>query len=175
VNIPFAFAAGRMALPAGEYRVQKVAYDSSVLLIQRTDHAAATVVTSFAAQANAKQAQSKLLFHRYRNRYFLSQIWIAGSARQRATRCRNRSRLLPASSYPSLVPFQNEGGNPTGIRRSPFRIPVCFFICMLPPNPPNRQSLTSPERTSFFCAGQVQTTEERKDKRSNAHEQRTLT
>ncbi|PYT76379.1 MAG: hypothetical protein DMG42_05410 [Acidobacteria bacterium] len=81
VNIPFAFAAGRMALPAGEYRVQKVAYDSSVLLIQRTDHAAATVVTSFAAQANAKQAQSKLLFHRYRNRYFLSQIWIAGSAR----------------------------------------------------------------------------------------------
>src|SRR2546429_3434654 len=70
-----------MALPAGEYRVQKVAYDSSVLLIQRTDHAAATVVTSFAAQANAKQAQSKLLFHRYRNRYFLSQIWTAGSAR----------------------------------------------------------------------------------------------
>src|SRR5207253_8173762 len=70
------------------------------------------------------------------------------------------SRLLPASSYPSLVPFQNEGGNPTGIRRSPFRIPVCFFICMLPPN---RQSLTSPERTSFFCAGQVQTrTEERR-------------
>lgn len=66
MNIPFAFAAGRMALPAGEYRVQKVAYDSSALLIQRTDHAAATVVTSFAAQANAKQARSKLLFHRYR-------------------------------------------------------------------------------------------------------------
>jgi len=53
VNIPFAFAAGRMAIPAGECRVQKVAYDSSVLLIQRTDHAAATVVMSFAAQANA--------------------------------------------------------------------------------------------------------------------------
>jgi len=61
VNIPFAFAAGRMALPAGEYRVQKVAYDCSALLIQRTDHAAATVVTSFAAQANAKQAQSTLV------------------------------------------------------------------------------------------------------------------
>ena len=176
MNIPFAFAAGRMALPAGEYRVQKVAYDSSVLLIQRTDHAAATVVTSFAAQANAKQAQSKLLFHRYRKPLLpFPDLDSRLRARQRATRCRNRSRLLPASSYPSLVPFQNEGGNPTGIRRSPFRIPVCFFICMLPPNPPNRQSLTSPERTSFFCAGQVQTTEERKDKRSNAHEQRTLT
>jgi hypothetical protein len=83
VNIPFAFAAGRMALPAGEYRIQKVAYDSSILLIERTDHAAGTVVMSLAAQANAKQAQSKLVFHRYDNRYFLSQIWIAGSVRGR--------------------------------------------------------------------------------------------
>ena len=83
VNIPFAFAAGRMALPAGEYRIQKVAYDSSILLIERTDHAAGTVVMSLAAEANAKQAQSKLVFHRYDNRYFLSQIWIAGSVRGR--------------------------------------------------------------------------------------------
>jgi len=77
VNIPFAFAAG------SEYRIQKVAYDSSILLIERTDHAAGTVVMSLAAQANAKQAQSKLVFHRYDNRYFLSQIWIAGSVRGR--------------------------------------------------------------------------------------------
>ena len=83
VNIPFAFAAGKMALPAGEYRIQKVAHDSSVLLIQRTDRAAGTVVMSLAAQANAKQAQSKLVFDRYDNHYFLSQIWIAGSVRGR--------------------------------------------------------------------------------------------
>ena len=83
VHIPFAFAAGKMTLPAGEYRVQKAAYDSSILLIQRTDQAATAMVTSFAAQANAKQAQSKLIFHRSGNRYFLSQIWVAGSARGR--------------------------------------------------------------------------------------------
>ena len=81
VNIPFAFSAGETALPAGEYRVQKVAYHSSILLIQRTDQAAATMVPSFAVEANAKQAQSKLIFHCYGNRYFLSQMWIAGSAR----------------------------------------------------------------------------------------------
>lgn len=81
VNIPFAFAAGRMALPAGEYRVQKIAYNSPVLLIQRTDKGAATVVMSLTAQANAKQDQSKLVFHRYRNRYFLFQVWTAGSER----------------------------------------------------------------------------------------------
>ena len=83
VNIPFAFTAGRMALPAGEYRVQKMAYDSPALLIQRTDKGAATVVMSFTAQANAKQPQSKLVFHRYHNRYFLFQVWTVGSERGR--------------------------------------------------------------------------------------------
>ena len=60
-----------------------MAHDSSILLIERTDRAAGTAVMSFAAQANARQAQSKLVFHRYDNRYFLSQIWIAGSVRGR--------------------------------------------------------------------------------------------
>ena len=83
VNIPFAFTAGRMTLPAGEYRVQRMAYDSPILLIQRADKRAATVVMSFTAQANAKQAQSKLVFHRRGHRYFLYQVWTVGSERGR--------------------------------------------------------------------------------------------
>ena len=83
VNIPFAFTAARVALPAGEYRVQKAAYQSSALLIQRTDQGAASMVMSFAAEAKAQKAESKLVFRRYGNRYFLSEIWIAGSARGR--------------------------------------------------------------------------------------------
>ena len=78
VNIPFAFTAGEKALPAGEYRVEKSARGSLMLLIQRTDRSAAAFVPSIAAQANATQTQSKLVFHRYGNRYFLSQVWIAG-------------------------------------------------------------------------------------------------
>lgn len=83
VNIPFGFTAGRMVLPAGEYRVQKSAHDSQALLIQRTDQSAATLVSSSAAQANAPQTQSQLVFHRYGNRYFLSNVWTAGSSRGR--------------------------------------------------------------------------------------------
>jgi len=78
VNIPFAFTAGEKVLPAGEYRVEKSARGSLMLLIQRTDRSAAAFVPSIAAQANATQTQSKLVFHRYGNRYFLSQVWIAG-------------------------------------------------------------------------------------------------
>jgi len=83
VNIPFEFTAGRMALPAGEYRVEKWTTDSVTLLIQRTDLSAGTFVQSNPTVANAKQMQSKLVFHRYGNRYFLSQVWVAGSSRGR--------------------------------------------------------------------------------------------
>jgi hypothetical protein len=83
VNIPFAFTAGNMALPAGEYRVENLNQNSGVLLIQRTDASVAKTALSIAAEVNAPQAQSKLVFHRYGNSYFLSEVWVAGHARGR--------------------------------------------------------------------------------------------
>jgi hypothetical protein len=83
VNIPFAFTAGSIALPAGEYRVEKLALDSSMLLIRCTDGSAAKIVPSIAADANGTPTQSKLVFHRYGNRYFLSQVWVAGHSQGR--------------------------------------------------------------------------------------------
>lgn len=83
VNVPFEFTAGRMTLPAGEYRVAKPANDSAVLLIERTDRGPAAMVLCSAAQANRLPAHSKLIFHRYANRYFLSEVWVAGESRGR--------------------------------------------------------------------------------------------
>jgi hypothetical protein len=82
-NIPFAFTAGKMALPAGEYRVQESAQGSFMLLIQRTDGSAATYVGSNAVEVNRPQTQSKLIFLRSGNRYCLSQIWVEGHSRGR--------------------------------------------------------------------------------------------
>ena len=82
-NIPFAFAAGQTTLPAGEYKVQKVTNDSSPLLIRSTDGNGTSIVMTFAASANAPQDKSKLIFRRHGNRYFLAQVWTAGSARGR--------------------------------------------------------------------------------------------
>ena len=80
-NIPFAFTAGAMTLPAGEYRVQKLAVGSAVLLIQGTDNSAATLVMSNVTEANRPQTKSKMIFRCYGNRYFLSQIWVEGNSR----------------------------------------------------------------------------------------------
>jgi hypothetical protein len=82
-DIPFAFTAGNVTLPAGEYRVQKLDGNSAVLLIRCSDASAAAMVITSAAQAKELQSQSKLVFNRYDNRYFLSQVWTAGSIRGR--------------------------------------------------------------------------------------------
>lgn len=104
VNIPFAFTAGKMTLPAGEYRVQKAAQGSATLLIQRTDRTAATFVTSNEVTVNRPQAQSKLIFHCYGDRYFLSQVWVAGDSHGR--------ELLPSAKEKEQAPLaRNEAPN----------------------------------------------------------------
>src|SRR6266851_3849598 len=82
-DIPFAFTAGNATLPAGEYRVQKLEGNSAVVLIRCSDASASAMVITNAAQANERQSGSKLVFNRYGNRYFLSQVWTAGSIRGR--------------------------------------------------------------------------------------------
>lgn len=82
-NVPFGFTAGKVDLPAGTYRVTKVAEHSPAVLIQRTDGSSAVFLISTAAlpKSQTEQSQSKLVFHRYGNRYFLSQVWREDSIR----------------------------------------------------------------------------------------------
>jgi len=82
-NIPFAFTAGDTVLPAGEYRVDKVEGGSSVLLIRCTEGKPAIMVPTLPAASHGPQDKTKLIFHRYGNRYFLAQVWSAGSSRGR--------------------------------------------------------------------------------------------
>jgi hypothetical protein len=83
VNIPFEFVAGKATLPAGEYRVEKLEKGSVVVLIRGARAGTSATVMTMAAQANEPQSDSKLVFNRYGNRYFLSQYWSAGSSRGR--------------------------------------------------------------------------------------------
>lgn len=106
-DIPFAFTAGNMTLPAGEYRVQKLTDDPATLLIQRTDGRAAMAVITYAASSDAPQAQSKLVFHRYGDRYFLSQIWAAGKTvgrqLQKSRQEKEEQSLLAHNEKPDQV------------------------------------------------------------------------
>ena len=95
VDIPFAFTAGNAMLPAGEYRVQKLDRNSAVLLVHCWDAKASALVITNAAQAKETQTESKLVFNRYGNRYFLSQVWNAGSIRGRQLPISPREKEMP--------------------------------------------------------------------------------
>jgi len=81
VKIPFAFVADKVALPAGEYLVQPARDGSPALIVQRIDTRAgsAAIVMTNPAQASDWKSQSCLVFRAYGDRYFLSEMWTAGS------------------------------------------------------------------------------------------------
>jgi hypothetical protein len=83
VNIPFDFVAGNTPMPAGEYSVKTTGPTNTLIVIARNDSAASAFINTNAAVASEPKTESKLIFNRYGDRYFLSQVWTAGNARGR--------------------------------------------------------------------------------------------
>lgn len=80
VKIPFAFVADHVNLPAGDYTLKTAGPINSLLLVNRADPTMSAYIPSNAAQAAAVQSESKVVFNCYGDRYFLSQVWTAGTA-----------------------------------------------------------------------------------------------
>lgn len=80
VNVPFDFIAGNQVLPAGEYAVEDVGPQHNLVLVNRSYSVVSPLLNSNATIANQVQTESKLVFNRYGDRYFLSQVWSAGDA-----------------------------------------------------------------------------------------------
>ncbi len=77
-DVPFEFIVGGKSLSAGEYSVRNfTASGNTVVISSRDSHDAAVRLTN-SIQAREVTGQSKLVFHRYGERYFLSEIWTAG-------------------------------------------------------------------------------------------------
>jgi hypothetical protein len=79
-KIPFEFSVGDRILPAGEYRVEQLSPSTMfVVLLRRADDGPSAAALTLGIQANGSQNESKLVFHRYGDHYFLSQIWTEGA------------------------------------------------------------------------------------------------
>lgn len=77
VAIPFAFSVGDTQLPAGTYVVSK---SGNTLLIQNTRGKGSAATLAAQTIANPQQgAEGRLVFNRYNDQYFLSEIWIPGA------------------------------------------------------------------------------------------------
>ena len=71
-NVPFSFTVGKTEMPAGNYVVSSVS-ESAIAI---TDRNTGTSVLSLfrSEQAKSNDGTAKLVFHKYGDKYFLSQV-----------------------------------------------------------------------------------------------------
>jgi hypothetical protein len=77
VNAPFAFAVEDHSLPAGEYLVLTVTPERSIR-ITSIDGKHSAIVNTLPNYAQTPSANSRLVFRKYRDEYFLAQVWTGG-------------------------------------------------------------------------------------------------
>jgi hypothetical protein len=75
VEIPFDFSVRDKTFPAGVYSVSRVNQDKTLLLLRSEDGREAINIVTNPVRAKEISGSGKLIFHRYGETYFLSQIW----------------------------------------------------------------------------------------------------
>ena len=77
-DIPFNFVVGKTALPSGEYKIRSLNMNQ-VLSIGGSGQNSIMFLANTCSSPRPS-AQTKLVFTRYGDRYFLSQVWIEGNS-----------------------------------------------------------------------------------------------
>jgi hypothetical protein len=80
VDVPFAFSVNNQVLPAGSYEI--VQNDNTTMLtIRNQSDRKSTIFGVSTAEERRVPAEAKLVFKRYGDQYFLSQVWTRDSGR----------------------------------------------------------------------------------------------
>ena len=77
-EVPWEFNANNATLPAGQYYIADLATGGGVVKISNTKEAKSLFAMTVPLSRNGNTEKGKLVFHRYGNRYFLAEIWVAG-------------------------------------------------------------------------------------------------
>jgi hypothetical protein len=94
-NIPFSFIVEEKTLPAGEYTLEPNRKGSDyVWLVQSRDGHATALFATMPVRASETQEEARLIFQRYGDQYFLSQVWEPGESAGRALIKSKRERSL---------------------------------------------------------------------------------
>jgi hypothetical protein len=95
-QVPFNFVVDGKTMAAGKYDVTPINDGGSVLAIRSSDAKSQLISqtnTGEQAKPNA-ELNARLVFHRYGDTYFLSQIWMAGEETSRQLRRTSQEREL---------------------------------------------------------------------------------
>jgi hypothetical protein len=74
---PFAFTVGDQVVPAGQYTV-RVASVTGVLSFRSADGNVGVFIQSLPLEKLESESSYKMVFHRYGDRYYVSEIWMPG-------------------------------------------------------------------------------------------------
>jgi hypothetical protein len=77
-NVPFDFIVGDKVLAAGQYQLNAVGIAEDALAIRSTDSKNNAIRLTNTIAASQERRPARLVFHRYGNTYFLSQVWEGG-------------------------------------------------------------------------------------------------
>ena len=77
-QIPFDFTVGSETLSAGRYNISNATPEGKIVKIEAAKEQAAVMRLTSRVGGGAAAESSKLVFHKYGNRYFLAEIWTAG-------------------------------------------------------------------------------------------------
>jgi hypothetical protein len=78
-NIPFDFAVGGRAFPAGDYTVKSIS-QNGVMRIDDDQESAKAISLSNTCTSSTPASTTKLVFHRLGDHYFLYQVWTEGNS-----------------------------------------------------------------------------------------------
>jgi hypothetical protein len=95
INIPFNFTVGQKAFPAGKYVIERNRKDSdTVWVIRDKDNTDKALLLTRPVRAIDTQEETRLVFRRYDDLYFLSEFWTAGDNTGREIQISNREKAL---------------------------------------------------------------------------------
>jgi hypothetical protein len=78
-DIPFNFVVGDRAYPAGEYILKEASNLNTVLRISNTQDNSSRFTPTIPCSIPGTSQETKLVFHRMGDTWYLYQLWIAGS------------------------------------------------------------------------------------------------
>jgi len=78
-DVPFDFTVCHEQMPAGKYHVRPItSANPNVLIVHSEDNRSIEIVCTQDVQSQTAAPSGKLIFNRYGDQYFLSQMWLPG-------------------------------------------------------------------------------------------------
>jgi hypothetical protein len=101
LNVPFSFSVEKQTMPAGTYRIL---VEHNWLQIRGRDSKTAGIVLTQLLSGKPPEGFGKVVFNRYGDRYFLSQVWLPGMELGRQTpESREEKRLAKQETLQAVV------------------------------------------------------------------------